>query len=178
VTLRVVVIGLALAVVPVLAALADEPADQEEIVVPPPPPPMRTAPPPPEPVVVREQAPVSAPPPPFVEFERRSIAAGIGISWGGGTLSFEGRNHPFSVRGISLADLGASRSVAIGDVHNLTRLSDFEGRYVAIEAGAAAGSGASAVAMRNEHGVVITLTSSVRGAQLKLGADGLSIALE
>ena len=177
-TLRVVVIGLALAVVPVLPALADEPADQEEIVVPPPPPPMRTAPPPPEPVVVIEEEPVSAPPPPFVEFERRTIAAGIGISWGGGTLSFEGRNHAFSVRGISLADLGASTAMAIGDVHNLTRLSDFEGQYVAVEAGAAAGSGAAVVAMRNEHGVVITVTSAVRGAQLKLGADGLRITLD
>jgi hypothetical protein len=174
--LRIVSIGLALVLVPVLPALADEPMDQEEIVVPPPPPP---------PVVIREEEvviaveePVSAPPPPFVELERNSIAAGIGFSWGGGTLSFEGRNYGFSVKGISLADLGVSKTLAMGDVHNLTDIADFEGSYVALEAGAAAGVGASALTMRNENGVVISLTSSVQGAQVKLGADGVRIQLD
>ena len=58
------------------------------------------------------------------------------------------------------------------------RISDFAGTYVAVGAGIAAGPGASAVTMRNENGVVITLRSDLQGAQLTLGAEGLRIALD
>ena len=40
---------------------------------------------------------------------------------------------------------------------------------------AAAGKGASALTMRNEKGVVITLQSDVTGAQLTLGAQALTV---
>ena len=66
---------------------------------------------------------------------------------------------------------------ASGGVDNLDDISDFEGRYVALEAGAAAGVGVSTLTMRNEKGVVITLDSNVKGAQLTLGAQGLSVEL-
>jgi hypothetical protein len=49
---------------------------------------------------------------------------------------------------------------------------------VAVEAAAAIGKGASALTMRNEHGVVITLDSRLTGAQLTLGAQGLDIELQ
>jgi hypothetical protein len=174
VIVRVIAIGLALLVLPVLSVQADQPAMKENIVVPPPPPPPPAA---MEPVVVKEEV-VTAPPPPFVELERKSIAAGIGISWGGGTLTFEGRPYAFSVKGLSLGDLGASRTSALGDVRNLESLADFAGHYVAVGAGAAAGPGAGAIAMRNEKGVVITLRSDIEGVQLSLGPEGLTIALE
>lgn len=131
----------------------------------------------PGPVVVEEE-PVAAAPPPYVTMQSTSIAAGLGISWGDGNLLFEGRNHRFSVKGLSLIDLGVSRSSAEGHVRNLHELSDFEGHYLAVEAGVAAGVGASALTMRNEHGVVITLLSDLQGVQLTLGTEGFSIALE
>lgn len=123
------------------------------------------------------EAPVTAAPPPFVSLESTRIAAGVGISWGDGTLNFEGRPYPFSLKGLALGDLGASTANAVGDVRNLERVSDFEGTYVAVTAGGAAGMGASALTMRNEHGVVISLRSDLSGVQLSLGAEGLSIAL-
>ena len=61
---------------------------------------------------------------------------------------------------------------------NLTNLADFEGRYLAVGAGAAAGVGASALTMRNEKGVVISVKSSLRGGRLTLGPEGLRIALK
>jgi hypothetical protein len=127
----------------------------------------------------REPAPepVAAPPPAFVRLETTSIAAGIGISWGDGIVTFEGRDYDFELKGVSLLDLGASSSVSVGEVQNLENIADFEGTYLAVGAAGAAGSGASAVTMRNENGVVITLSSELRGVQLALATQGLRISL-
>ena len=166
---RITAIACALTFLPLAAALADEPGagdvimiQKERAVVAP---------------VVPAEEPVSAPPPPFVELESTAIAAGIGARFGEGTLLVAGQEHPFTVKGLTLGDLGVSRISASGGVENLGDISDFEGRYVALEAGAAAGVGASTLTMRNEKGVVITLDSDVKGAQLTLGAQGLSVEL-
>src|SRR5690606_22258986 len=113
----------------------------------------RTEAPVPEPVVVTKEVPVSAPPPPFVELQRSSLGAGIGLSWGEGKIYWEGREQPFSVKGVRVGDLGATRLDGEGWVQNLKRLEDFAGTYVAVGAGATAGTGSSVVTMRNEHGV-------------------------
>lgn len=123
------------------------------------------------------EPPVEAAPPPWVELESRQVAVGVGFSWGSGTIGFEGERHAFDVKGVSLGELGAARLVGEGQVENLTRLEDFAGRYVAAEAGAAAGKGASRTVLRNEHGVVIRLSSDVTGLALTLGAEGVQIAL-
>ena len=122
--------------------------------------------------------PVTAPPPPYVELESRQVAAGIGFHWGKGTLSFEGNQHAFSVKGVSLADVGIAKMIAEGEVQNLASLSDFSGRYVAVEAGVAAGKGVSRRVLRNEHGVVIRLASQLTGAAVTLGAQGFEISLD
>jgi len=163
---RIIAMGIGLSLVSISAAWADE-VGGEDIVVP-----RKRAP------AKAMEKPVTAPPPAWVEFERTSVAAGIGINWGGGTLQFEGRDYGFSVKGVSLGDLGASKMSALGNVRHLDEISDFAGTYVAVGAGIAAGPGASAVTMRNENGVVITLRSDLQGAQLTLGAEGLRIALD
>jgi hypothetical protein len=124
------------------------------------------------------EEPVTAAPPAFVKLGSTSIAAGIGINWGKGTLTVEGEQHAFSVKGISLLDVGISTMNAEGAVENLENVADFAGRYVAVEAGAALGIGASTIRMKNENGVVIALTSKRKGVQLTLGAEGVSIALD
>ena len=125
-----------------------------------------------------QEAPVTAPPPPYVTLESMSIAAGIGLSWGEGVLSFEGQRYDFSVKGLSLIDLGVARLISEGAVANLAELGDFEGHYVAVEAAAAAGAGASVLSMRNENGVVINLKSDVEGVQLALSLEGFRITLD
>jgi len=129
-------------------------------------------------VMEEPEQPVTAPPPPYVELESTAIAAGLGARIGKGNLLVGGEEHPFKVTGVSLGDLGISRISAEGPVDNLDDLSLFDGHYVAVEAGAAAGVGASTLKMRNEHGVVITLESSLKGFQLTLGAQGLDIELQ
>jgi len=167
-------LGLAVAMAPMLSAQiakADTGATEEEIAVPAP---REVA---PEPVVV-QQVPVTAPPPAYVELQRSSVGAGIGISWGKGSLSFEGNNYAFSVKGLSVGDLGAAKMIAEGQVANLDRLSDFAGTYVAVEAGATAGKGVGTMTMMNENGVSITLASQREGLGLTLGAQGFSIDLD
>jgi hypothetical protein len=164
---RIAAISVALSFVSFTAVQADD-VGGESVVVPPP-------------AVVEEvvmEEAVTAPPPPFISMASTSIAAGIGLSWGDGILSFEGQRHAFSVKGLSLIDVGVARQISEGAVSNLSSLSDFEGRYVAVEAGAAAGAGASLLSMRNQHGVVINLTSDVEGVQLAFGPEGLHITLD
>ena len=55
-----------------------------------------------------------------VTLESTSIAAGIGVSWGDGKLTFKGKTYPFSIDGLSLVDWGISKAQANGDVYNLT----------------------------------------------------------
>ncbi len=131
----------------------------------------------PQSAVIAEE-PVTAPPPAYVELESRAIAVGIGARIGTGVLFLNGQQHAFKMTGVSLGDLGISNIVGEGPVANLEHIEDFAGHYVAVEAAAALGKGASALTMRNEQGVVITLDSRLTGAQLTLGAQGLGIELQ
>ena len=163
---RILVMSIALSFVAFGSVQADD-MGGDDIVVPPPA----------QAVEVMEE-PVTAAPPPWVSMKSTSIAAGIGLSWGDGILTFEGERHAFSVKGLSLIDLGFAMQVSEGAVANLNAISDFEGNYVAVEAGAAAGVGASVLSMRNGNGVVIHLRSDVSGVQLALGPEGLRITLD
>jgi hypothetical protein len=158
---RILAMSFALTFVSFAAAQADD-MPGEDIVVPPP---------------VVEEA-VTAAPPPYVSLTSTKIGAGIGMGWGDGWLLFEGVRHDFSLKSLSIGDLGVAKLISEGAVSNLQRLSDFDGTYVAVDAGAAAGVGAAALTMRNEHGVVISLRSDIEGVQLSFGAEGVRISLD
>ena len=113
-----------------------------------------------------------------VSIESTSIAAGIGVSWGDGKLSFKGKTIPFSVDGLSLVDWGISKASAVGDVYNLTDVSKLAGNYVAAEAGFALAGGMGGMVLRNQNGVVIHLRSVSQGAKLQLGPSGLKITMK
>jgi hypothetical protein len=106
-----------------------------------------------------------------------SIAAGIGFSWGKGTLTYNGKTYPVKVEGLSVGEVGLARATAVGTVSNLKSISDFSGTYVAAGAGATAAGGADIAVMRNENGVVIEIKSTTQGANLKLGVDGVRLTL-
>jgi hypothetical protein len=113
-----------------------------------------------------------------VTVESKSIAVGIGVSWGDGKLTFKGKDYPFTVNGLSVVDFGISRASAVGDVYNLTDVSKFAGTYAAAEAGFTLAGGAGGITMRNSEGVIINLRSTSRGASLTLGPAGLTIAMK
>ncbi len=113
----------------------------------------------------------------MVSIETTSIAAGIGLSWGNGKLTFNGKEYHFSIDGVTLIDFGISKASAAGEVYNLTDLAKFEGNYVAAEASFALGGGMGGVSLRNPNGVVMHLNSVSQGARLQLGSSGMSIKL-
>src|SRR4029450_5526319 len=110
--------------------------------------------------------------------ESKSIAAGIGITWGDGKLTFKGKDYPFSIDGLTLVDFGISRATATGDVYNLTDVAKSAGTYVAAEAGLTLAGGMGGMVLRNSDGVVLHVRSTSRGARLQLGTSGLVIKLK
>ena len=113
-----------------------------------------------------------------VSVESRSIAVGIGVSWGDGKLNFQGKEIPFSIDGLTLVDFGIAKASATGEVYNLTDLSKFAGTYVAAEAGFALAGGVGGMVLRNQNGVVMHLHSVSTGARLQLGTSGLNVKLK
>jgi hypothetical protein len=118
------------------------------------------------------------PPSGKVWVESKTVAVGVGVSWGDGKLTYQGKEHPFTVNGLSVVDLGVSKVTATGEVFNLKKLSDFAGNYVAGQAGAAVGGGAGVVVMKNQNGVVMKLTGTGQGVQLTLAAKGVEVKLK
>ena len=113
-----------------------------------------------------------------VTMESKSIAAGIGVTWGEGKLNFKGKDYPFSIDGLTVVDFGISKASATGDVYNLTDVAKFAGTYVAAEAGLTLAGGMGGMVLRNADGVVLHLRSTSRGARLQLGTSGLTIKMK
>ena len=113
-----------------------------------------------------------------VTMESKSIAAGVGVTWGEGKLSFKGKDYPFSIDGLTVVDIGITKASAVGDVYNLTDVAKFAGTYVAAEAGFTLAGGMGGMVLRNQEGVVMHVRSTSKGAKLQLGTSGLNIKLK
>jgi hypothetical protein len=113
-----------------------------------------------------------------VKITGKSVAAGVGYSWGSGVLTYQGKEYPFTVTGISAGDIGITSVELSGSVSNLKNLNDFNGNYTSVSAGATVAGGAGAAAMRNQNGVVINLVATTRGLNFNLGVDGVKIQLK
>lgn len=106
------------------------------------------------------------------------ISTGVVYMWGRGTLTFQDRRHDFRISGPPVADVAALTLSATGRVYHLTRLSDFSGRYVAVDSAAVPAGATDIVPIRNEHGVVIMLHVAAAGIQRARAAGGVSIQLK
>ena len=113
-----------------------------------------------------------------LQLREGSIAAGIGFSWGGGTLTYRGRRYPVSVDGLTVGSVGISRASASGTVSNLNKLEDFNGTYTAVGAGAAVAGGGSIATMQNQNGVRINLRATTQGVKFTLGAAGVNLQIQ
>lgn len=113
-----------------------------------------------------------------VTIEATQVAAGVGWTWGGGTLKFRSKTYSFKISGMNIAAAGISKISSKGDVYNLKDASDLAGTYVTAGAGVALIKGKAGLVMRNEKGVVINLLSDQTGVQLSLGTDGLVISMK
>ena len=113
-----------------------------------------------------------------VSIETKAVAVGVGFSWGEGVLTFQGKEYPFKLKGLSVIDIGVSSISAQGNVYHLNKIEDFAGTFSAAEAGIAVGGGAGAQAMKNQNGVVMEVTSRKAGVQLKLAPEGIKIKMK
>ena len=107
-----------------------------------------------------------------------SVAAGIGWSWGSGTLTLlDGSQHRFKVSGLDVVAVGIKQATAVGNVYHLKNVKDFEGKYVKAAAGIAVGGGVGAATMQNDKGVVINLTGTNQGVDIRLPVSGVDVTL-
>jgi hypothetical protein len=107
-----------------------------------------------------------------------SVAAGIGFSWGSGTLTYQGKEYKVSVTGLSVGDVGATKIEASGKVYDLKKISDFDGNYTAVAAGATVAGGGGVTSMRNQNGVTVNLVSTTQGVKFVLGAGGVGMQIK
>jgi hypothetical protein len=107
-----------------------------------------------------------------------SVAAGIGFSWGKGTLTYKGKDYPLSVKGLSIGKVGITGATASGEVYHLKSLKDFDGNYTGVGAGITLAGGRSAVTIKNQNGVRVRVISTNRGADLTLGGGGVDLKIK
>ena len=109
----------------------------------------------------------------------KGAAAGVGYTWGDGTLKFRGRTYHFTVNGVSIADVGYSEVRSTGRVYHLKNVRDFSGTYVAATGQATAGeAGIGGQILQNANGVQLRVDQVSRGARLQGSVDGITLTLK
>lgn len=112
-----------------------------------------------------------------IKLSQGQVAVGIGYSWGGGVLNYQGKEYPFKIRGLSVIDVGISRADAKGNVFKLKKLEDFNGTYTTLSAEATVAGGVGGVTMQNQNGVIIKLVATTQGVNFKLSLEGVKMTL-
>ncbi len=107
----------------------------------------------------------------------KAAALGVGYTWGNGTLYFRHHEYHFTVKGISVVDVGFSRIVGHGRVYKMDRLSQFSGTYAAATGEATLGNGIGGQFLTNGNGVQIRVDDVSKGARLSGSADGIQLVL-
>jgi hypothetical protein len=126
-------------------------------------------------------APISAEEQPSakIDFELYKAGLVVGVSGGSGKLTFEGKDYPLSIGGLSLgATIGASKAEFVGDVFNLSQPSDIEGVYSGAKAGLALAGGAKTAVLKNSKGVELKVSGEQIGVELTLDLNGMDIRLK
>jgi hypothetical protein len=112
-----------------------------------------------------------------VTFTKAGLVAGAGL--GRGVLTYDGRDYPFRVSGLSLGlTIGASTTRLVGRASYLSQLSDFAGTYTAVGGGWALVGGVGGVQLKNDRGVIITLQGPKAGMEFSANLSGIKIALD
>ena len=113
-----------------------------------------------------------------INFTIKSVAAGVGYSWGDGFLIFQGKTYDIKVKGFSIVTAGISSTNVVGDVFDLKDPADIAGEYRTIGAGATVGVGVGRVRAKNDKGVILELDAESKGVKVDLSAGSFTIALK
>ena len=108
-----------------------------------------------------------------------------GVTWGKGTLILsDGRQHAFEVTGLGVRSTREAILTvqAVGEVFNLTQVSDFAGTYKVTDRQYTVGRRADDISLANEHGVVMVLAvkapATTPDVTLTPSPTGLTVTLE
>ncbi len=118
------------------------------------------------------------PPSGTVEINETQFGVILGGSFGGGTLRFKGKRYEFKTSGLKVGTIGVAKVAAVGEVYDLKRVSDFPGTYAKASVDIALGGGVGGLILKNEHGVVMRLKSTLKGVSLTIGVEGLTVKME
>ena len=116
-----------------------------------------------------------------VKIISRSVSPGIGLSWGDGILSYQGQDYPFTFQANGLfreVDSAMTAKELSGQVFNLKSPSDISGNYQKVETANAESGAGTRASLKNQHGVVVNLESTVAGRKFNLSREGLNIELK
>jgi hypothetical protein len=118
------------------------------------------------------------PPSGTVEIDETQFGVILGGSFGGGILRFKGKRYEFKTSGLKVGTIGVAKVAAVGEVYDLKSVSDFPGTYVKASVDIALGGGVGGLILKNEHGVVMRLESTLKGVSLTVGVEGLSVKMQ
>ena len=108
-----------------------------------------------------------------------TAAAGVGVSWGHGTLTFQGKDYPFRIRGIDVADVGITKITATGGMFTTCSApATLRGHTAPHRRVPRSRLEVSERVMKNDQGVIVRMASTTKGAQLKAAVEGVTIELE
>ena len=113
-----------------------------------------------------------------VSINMTSVAVGVGVSSGSGVLRFNGKLYNFKISGLSVGNVGVANITAVGNVYNMTDVSQFPGNYAAAGAGVALVNGVAGLTLQNQRGAVINLSALQQGVQLNIGPQGFTITMQ
>ncbi|MEO0017420.1 MAG: hypothetical protein RLZZ522_703 [Verrucomicrobiota bacterium] len=97
---------------------------------------------------------------------------------GGGTLRYQGRSHPISVKMLGGGGLGAQSINATGKVYHLNSLAALPGTYTGARSGLTLVNGVMHSRLENDKGTVIYLTGKTTGLSTSFGIDKVLIELK
>ncbi len=113
-----------------------------------------------------------------VSIDMTSVGVGIGFSSGSGVLRFNGNSYVFKIDGLSVGAVGIASISAVGNVYNLSDVSQFAGNYAAAGAGIALAGGTAGLTLQNQAGVIINLYAVQQGVELNIGPKGFRITMQ
>jgi hypothetical protein len=120
-----------------------------------------------------------------IQAATRSAGLGVGVTGGEGALTFEGKDHPFSIEGLSFGDIGVGEATVKGNVYNLSKLEDFAGKYTPTKpsfqlggAGPPWSSSYRGLILANDKGVVAQIWVVEEGPHSRLKDSPVEVRLK
>jgi hypothetical protein len=112
-----------------------------------------------------------------IEVSAEQLRLLVGGASGKGTLYYQGKQYPFTLKALTAGGVGYTKVNATGDVYFLDKLEDFPGTYSAATIGATVGKGLGGSQYENNKGVFLSVKSKTEGLALNLGLGGVQVEM-